>query len=228
MLQSVDTLCWLCLRYGCHISASSTPHPAVCGEKYFVSWSPTPSALHRSLLFHHRKSHAAMASEDPGVGRWKVFICPRWSYLFQSNCQSESVRESKQLNRAGIGSWMLESTGAGAAHLCDLFLWGNRTSSVLNGVISSVLCCVLREMKIQIRDVLRHGLTGKGPHLDGGGRYLELVHFAAWFQSSCFLLHSLLFPDDSTETCDKETLGIITRICCTEKYTGCIQTESEI
>lgn len=27
------TLCWLCSRYGCHISAGSTSRPAVCGEK---------------------------------------------------------------------------------------------------------------------------------------------------------------------------------------------------
>lgn len=82
------------------------------------SLSPPPLAVVSSS-----KSHAAMASEDPGVGKWKVFIRPRWSYLFQSNCQSKLVRESKQLDRAGIGRWMPESTGTGAVHLCDLF-WG--------------------------------------------------------------------------------------------------------
>lgn len=79
---SEDARCVGCARwYGCHISASSTFHPAVCGEKQFVSRSPTPSALHRSLLFHHRKAMLRWPQRTPvWVDRKYLSVHARVSY----------------------------------------------------------------------------------------------------------------------------------------------------
>lgn len=66
-------------------------------------------------------------------------------------------------------------------------------ASVLNDVISIVSCCVLREMNIQMCDTHTHtrmhtrGLTGRDPHLGGGGGYLELAEI----QNRFILQHDL-------------------------------------
>ena len=152
------TLRWLCSRYGCHISASSTFHPAVCGEKQFVSRSPTPSALHRSLLFHHRKAMLRWPQRTPvWVDRKYLSVHARVSYsrpiLILNRLQNE--------NGAGIMCNRQWKSGSLWLFLF-FFLSGEKkpTSSVLNGLISSALCRVLREMKIQN---VRHarGLIGE-------------------------------------------------------------------
>lgn len=67
-----------------------------------------------------------MASEDPGVGRQKVFIRPRRGQLFQADSRSESVKrgQKQERNGAGVGIRTPESTGT---DLSDLFpVWGER------------------------------------------------------------------------------------------------------
>lgn len=104
-------LCWLSSWYGCHIAASSASHPAVCGEKQFVSCSPTPSALHRLLLFHHRK---VMLRSPQSTLVWEdgmhLSVHARVSYSrtiliwkqAEQNNKSEQDRASVCLNQQAI------------------------------------------------------------------------------------------------------------------------------
>lgn len=127
-------LCWLCLRYGCHISANSTFHPAVCGEKYFMSQSPTNSA-HHLLLFHHRKAMLWWPQRTlVWVDRRHLSIYAGISYF------SEIAIPLKGINWTGIWSGISKSTSSVAVLLCYLFLWRKNISSVLNNIIEIAVC----------------------------------------------------------------------------------------
>lgn len=79
------------------------------------------------------------------------------------------LERKTQRNGAGIGICRPESTGSDTSHRCDLSLWGKKTSSVLNGIILSVLRRVLRVMKIQMCDGYAHAWAEwKDTHLVGG------------------------------------------------------------
>lgn len=87
-------------------------------------------------------------------------------------------RKKTERNGAGIGICRPESTGSDASHLCDLSLWGKETSSVLNGIISSVLRRVLREMKIQMCDRYAHAWADWKIHI-----WLEGDDVQSWLKS---------------------------------------------
>lgn len=115
-------------RYERHISASPTSRPAVRRENYFASWSPTPPA-HQAPLSSW-KSHAEMASQDPGGGRYEIFIWPGCISLFQSNNVDQIGEETvARSNRQRFGTSLLPLT-------CD------------------VECLCLREVEFQLEGLL--------------------------------------------------------------------------
>lgn len=148
-------LCWLSSWYGCHIPGSSASHPAVCGEKQFVSCSPTPSALHRLLLFHHRK---VMLRSPQRTLVWEdgmhLSVHARVSYSrtilirkqAEQNNKTEQDRASVRLNQQAIFFFFF---------FC--------------GIILSVLGRIWRGMKMKMR--VRY--TGK-IHLEINGSYSQL------------------------------------------------------
>lgn len=115
-------------------SANSTFHPAVCGEKYFMSQSPTNSA-HHLLLFHHRKAMLWWPRRTPvWVDRKHLSVYAGISYF------SEIALPLKGINWTGIWSRISESTSSVAVLHCHPFLWRKNISSVLNDIIEIAVC----------------------------------------------------------------------------------------
>lgn len=122
---SEDTCCVGCAR---GMDAISLPalHLALLfvewkNKKHSVSWSPTPSVLHHSLLFHHRKAMLWWPQRTP-VWADRKYLSVHSGVTYSSPIVSLNRLEFKQLNRAGTGSCVHESTGTDAVHLSDLSL----------------------------------------------------------------------------------------------------------